>query len=38
MTRPDITFVASDNAVTRRERCRQSAYREDVLGLPAVTA
>ena len=35
MTRPDITFVASDNAVTRRERCRQSAYREDVLGLPA---
>jgi hypothetical protein len=35
MTQPDITFVASDNAVTRRERRRQSAYREDVLGLPA---
>lgn len=35
MTQPDITYVASDNAVTRRERRRQSAYREDVLGLPA---
>lgn len=35
MTNPDITFVASDNAVTRRERRRQSAYREEVLRLPA---
>lgn len=35
MTQPDITLVASDNAVTRRERRRQSAYREEVLGLPA---
>lgn len=34
VTQPDITFVASDNAVTRRERRRQSAYREEVLGLP----
>jgi hypothetical protein len=33
MTQPDITFVASDNAVTRRERRRQSAYREQVLGI-----
>lgn len=35
MTEPDITFVASDNAVTRRERRRQSAYREEVLRQPA---
>lgn len=35
MTEPDIAFVASDNAVTRRERRRQSAYREEVLQLPA---
>jgi hypothetical protein len=33
----DITHVASDNAVTRRERRRQSAYREQVLELPAGT-
>ena len=33
MAEPDITFVASDNAVTRRERRRQSAYREQILGL-----
>ncbi|MGY1771961.1 PGN_0703 family putative restriction endonuclease [Blastococcus sp. SYSU D00813] len=31
----DITYVASDDAVTRRERRRQSAYREEVLRLPA---
>ncbi|TKJ28327.1 hypothetical protein [Blastococcus sp. CCUG 61487] len=37
MTDPDITFVASDNPVTRRERRRQSAYREEVLRLPAGT-
>ncbi len=35
MTEPDITHVASDNPVTRRERRRQSAYRHDVLRLPA---
>ena len=35
MTEHDITFVASDNAVTRRERRRQSAYRETVLRQPA---
>ncbi|TQN42121.1 hypothetical protein FHU33_1515 [Blastococcus colisei] len=35
MTTADITVVASDNAVTRRERRRQSAYRDEVLGLPA---
>lgn len=35
MTQPDVTSVASDNAVTRRERCRQSAYRDEVLALPA---
>lgn len=35
MTEPDITHVASDNAVTRRERQRQSAHREEVLRLPA---
>ncbi|RBY91056.1 hypothetical protein [Blastococcus sp. TF02A-30] len=35
MTDADITYVASDNAVTRRERRRQSAYREQVLGRPA---
>ncbi|WP_369134634.1 hypothetical protein [Modestobacter sp. I12A-02662] len=33
----DIMDVASDNAVTRRERRRQSAYREQVLDLPAGT-
>jgi hypothetical protein len=38
MSVPDITFVASDNAVTRRERRRQSAYREEVLELPPGTA
>ena len=38
MTPPDITVVASDNAVTRRERRRQSAYRDEVLGLRAGTA
>jgi len=32
-----MTFVASDNAVTRRERRRQSDYREQVLELPAGT-
>ena len=37
MSEPDITFVASDNAVTRRERRRQSVYREQVLELPAGT-
>lgn len=31
----DLTHVPSDDAVTRRERRRQSAYREEVLGLPA---
>jgi hypothetical protein len=35
MTDPGLTDVKSDNAVTRRERERQSAYRQDVLGLPA---
>ena len=35
MTEPDIAFVASDDAVTRRERYRQSAYRAEVLRLPA---
>ena len=38
MTTTDVTFVASDGAVTRRERRRQSAYREEVLGLPPGTA
>ena len=38
MTTTDLTFVDSDNAVTRRERRRQSAYREEVLGLPPGTA
>lgn len=38
MITPDITFVASDNTVTRRERRRQSAHRDEVLGLPAGTA
>ena len=33
MTQVDITFVVSDNAVTLRERRRQSAFREEVLGL-----
>ena len=37
MIRPESTFVASDNAVTRRERRRQSDYREQVLALPAGT-
>ncbi|MGY1592280.1 PGN_0703 family putative restriction endonuclease [Geodermatophilus sp. SYSU D00708] len=35
MTTGDITRVPSDDAVTRRERRRQSDYREHVLGLPA---
>ncbi|MGR6965306.1 PGN_0703 family putative restriction endonuclease [Geodermatophilus sp. URMC 61] len=35
MTTEDITFVASDDRITRRERQRQSDYREQVLGLPA---
>src|SRR5215213_6649233 len=38
MTTADITVVASDNAVTRRERRRQSAYREEMLKLPPGTA
>jgi hypothetical protein len=38
MTAPDISHVPSDNAVTRRERRRQSAYRDEVLLLPAGTA
>jgi hypothetical protein len=33
MTTSDLTWVESDNAVTRRERRRQSAYREQALGL-----
>jgi hypothetical protein len=37
MSSVDITWVDSDNLVTRRERRRQSAYREEVLGLPAGT-
>jgi hypothetical protein len=37
MNPADITLVASDNAVTRRERRRQSTYREQVLRLPAGT-
>jgi hypothetical protein len=35
MTTDDITHVPSDDAVTRRQRRRQSDYREHVLGLPA---
>lgn len=35
MTEQDITFVPSDDRVTRRERRRQSAYRGEVLQLPA---
>ncbi|MGK5170471.1 PGN_0703 family putative restriction endonuclease [Geodermatophilus sp. CPCC 205761] len=35
MTTADLVSIASDNAVTRRERHRQSRYRELVLGLPA---
>ena len=35
MTGPELTSVASDNAVTRRERRRQSDYREEVLGKPS---
>jgi PD-(D/E)XK nuclease superfamily protein len=37
MSAPDITHVDSDDAVTRRERRRQSDHREQVLGLPAGT-
>lgn len=33
-----LTFVASDDAVTRRERRRQSEYRDQVLGLPPGTS
>ncbi len=35
MTTDDITSVASDDRITRRERQRQSEYREHVLRLPA---
>ncbi len=35
MTTEDITSVASDDRITRRERQRQSEYRERVLRLPA---
>jgi hypothetical protein len=35
MTTAELATVASDDAVTRRERHRQSAYREQVLDLPA---
>ena len=35
MTMEDITSVASDDRITRRERQRQSEYREHVLRLPA---
>jgi hypothetical protein len=35
VTASDITFVASDSTVTRRERRRQSVYRDEILGLPA---
>ncbi|WP_100497736.1 PGN_0703 family putative restriction endonuclease [Geodermatophilus chilensis] len=35
MSAPDIARVDSDSAVTRRERQRQSEYREHVLRLPA---
>jgi hypothetical protein len=31
----ELTFVASDDVLTRRERRRQSEYRQHVLGLPA---
>lgn len=34
----DLTLVLSDDAVTRRERRRQSDYREQVLGLPPGTS
>ncbi|SFL38177.1 PGN_0703 family putative restriction endonuclease [Geodermatophilus ruber] len=37
MTTADIAHVASDNAITRRERRRQSQFRGQVLGLPAGT-
>lgn len=37
MTASDIAFVASDNAVTRRERRRQSDHRDQVLRLPPGT-
>ena len=35
MTAPDLTWPASDDAMTRRERQRQSDFRERVLGLAA---
>ena len=35
MTTEDITTVASDDRITRRERQRQSEHREHVLRLPA---
>jgi hypothetical protein len=35
VTTPDLTTVPSDDPVTRRERRRQSDFREQVLGLPA---
>jgi hypothetical protein len=38
MTTDDITLVASDDRITRRERQRQSEYRECVLRLPAGSA
>jgi hypothetical protein len=37
MTSSDLVSVPSDNAVTRRERRRQSEYREQVLHVPAGT-
>jgi hypothetical protein len=37
MSQPVVTYVASDNAVTRRERQRQSDYREQALSLPVGT-
>ncbi|MGY1690348.1 PGN_0703 family putative restriction endonuclease [Geodermatophilus sp. SYSU D01105] len=37
MTTDDLAFVRSDNRVTRRERQRQSDYRQHVLRLPAGT-
>ena len=38
MTTEDITFVASDDRITRLERQWQSDYREQVLGLPPGTS
>jgi hypothetical protein len=35
MNNDDVTLVASDDRITRRERRRQSDYREHVLRLPA---